>query len=107
MEEANKLFGMRLKELRQSTGFSQDQLAESADISSKYVSRIEMGKQFPSIDKLVSLSNALNIELKDLFEFDHLKGDGKELKKSLNDLLEEADEEKLRLIFKIGKAIVK
>ncbi|MDH3976647.1 MAG: helix-turn-helix domain-containing protein [Deltaproteobacteria bacterium] len=107
MKETKRLFGMRLKELRQSAGVSQDQLAESADISSKYLSRIEVGKQFPSIDKLVNLSKALNIELKDLFEFDHLKGGEKELKKSLTDLMEEAGEEKLRLIFKIGRAIVK
>ena len=107
MEEIKKLFGLRMKELRVNSGLNQDQLSERADITSKYLSRIEMGQQFPSIDTLVNLANALNVELKDLFEFAHLTGGEKDLKNTLDELAEEASEEKLRMMVKVSRAIVK
>ena len=106
MEEI-RLFGMRIKELRKVRKLSQEQLAEKADISSKYMSRIEMGQHFPSLDILTKLADSLHVELKDFFEFAHEVKDAEELKESLNELLNEADEEKLRLALKVLIAIVK
>ena len=102
-----KLFGMRIKELRTSRKLSQERLAEKAGISSKYLSRIEMGQHFPSIDILTKLANALNVELKDFFEFAHKAKNARELKRSLNDLLNEANEEKLRLVVKVLRAMLR
>lgn len=107
MKDIKVLFGIRMKELRKSRGLSQEELAERADISSKYISRIEMGQGFPSIDVLAKLANALNVELKDFFEFDHKTPNQKELKETLNTLLKEADEEKTRLLVKIARAVVR
>ncbi len=101
------LFGKRLKELRKTLGLSQDELAEKTDISSKYLSRIEMGQHFPSINTLVKLANALNVELKDFFEFAHETTSTLELKEILNSLINEADEDKLRLLVKVTRAVVK
>ena len=101
-----KLFGIRIKELRMSRKMSQDQLAEKAGISSKYLSRIEMGQHFPSIDILTKLANALNVELRDFFEFAHEAKNLRE-KKNLNNLIDEANEEKLKLAVKILRAIVR
>lgn len=92
-----KLFGMRIKELRMIRRLTQEQLAAKAGISAKYVSRIEMGQHFPSLDILIKLAGVLNVELKDFFEFTHEAKNIRELKKGLNELLNEADEEKLRL----------
>ena len=102
-----KLFGMRIKELRTSRKLSQERLAEKAGISSKYLSRIEMGQHFPSIDILTKLANVLNVELKDFFEFAHKAKNARELKRSLNDLLNEANEEKLRLVVKVLRAMLR
>ncbi|MBI5893984.1 MAG: helix-turn-helix domain-containing protein [Deltaproteobacteria bacterium] len=107
MTEAKTLFGMRMKELRKNQGLSQEQLAEKVDISSKYVSRVEMGYSFPSLDTLEKLASALNVELKDFFEFSHKTPNQKELKETLNTLLKEADEEKTRLLVKIARAVVR
>jgi len=102
-----KLFGMRIKELRTGRKLSQEQLAEKAGISSKYLSRIEMGQHFPSIDILIKLAKALNVELRDFFEFVHKVKNTRELKRSLNNLLNEANEEKLRFAVKVLRAIVR
>lgn len=107
MKEIKTLFGKRMKELRNNMGLSQNELAEKSNISSKYLSRIEMGQHFPSINTLIKLADALNVELKDFFEFAHEATSTGELRESLRDLLSEADEDKLRLLVKVTRAVVK
>lgn len=102
-----KLFGMRIKELRTIRKLSQEQLAEKAAISPKYMSRIEMGQQFPSINVITKLANALQVELKDFFEFAHEVRNTKELKEIINGLLKEMDEERLRIAVKVLRALVR
>lgn len=102
-----KLFGMRIKELRMVRKLSQEQLAKRIDISSKYMSRIEMGQHFPSLDILTKLANALNVEVKDFFEFAHEAKNAKELKETISNLLKETDEEQLRLAVKFLRALVR
>ena len=109
MTEANikTLFGLRIKELRKAKSLSQDSLAEKADISSKYVSRIEMGQHFPTINTLIKLAEVLDVELKDFFEFSHGEENPKKLKDNLKGLIKEANYDKLKLMLKVGRAIVK
>jgi transcriptional regulator with XRE-family HTH domain len=107
MKEIKILFGKRMKELRNDRGLSQNELAAKSGISSKYLSRIEVGLHFPSIDTLIKLAEALNVELKDFFEFSHKVSSNKELRETLQGLLGEADEDKLRLLVKVTRAVVK
>ncbi len=107
MKDVKRLFGMRMKELRKNRRLSQEELAEKADISSKYLSRVEMGQHFPSLDVLIKLANVLNVELKDFFEFAHEAKSSKELKEALSSLLKEAGEEKLRFLVKLIRAVVR
>lgn len=108
IKEIKILFGMRIKKLRKKQALSQEHLAEKAEISSKYLSRIEMGQHFPSFDTLIKLAKALHIELKDFFEFTHRTSNLQDLKKNLNALLNEvADEDILRLLEKLVRALLK
>ncbi len=50
------------------------------------------------MDVLLKLADALNIDIKDLFEFSHKASSQKELKETLNSLLKEAGEVRLRLV---------
>lgn len=102
-----KLFGMRIKDLRMARKLSQERLAKKADISSKYMSRIEMGQHFPSFDILTKLANVLNVDLKDFFEFTHEGKNAKELRRIISELLKDADEERLRLVVKILRGVVR
>lgn len=63
-----------------------------------------MGTSYPSMDRLEKIAAALSCELRDLFEFSHQT---KEPKKEIIALLNQADPEKLRLIYKILRAIVR
>lgn len=59
----NNEFGKRLKELRKSRGFTQQALAEKAEIDEKHLSRVENGKYFPSYATLNKLLGALGVTL--------------------------------------------
>ena len=60
-----------------------------------------------TIDILKRLADVLNIDIKDLFEFSHKAPTQKELKETLNSLLKDADEEKLRMAIKVLRAVVR
>jgi transcriptional regulator with XRE-family HTH domain len=97
--------GMRIKELRKKQLLSQEQLAEKADINSKYLSRMERGTENPTLDMLIKLSNALEVEMWEMFDFGHVAG-RKELKDAIQNFIITADEPTLRLDLKILRAVV-
>ncbi len=102
--ETKKLIGMRIKELRKSKHLSQEQLAEKADINSKYLSRMERGTENPTLDMFIKLSNALEVEMWEMFDFGHVTSK-KELKQAIQNFSRTADEPALRLALKILRAV--
>jgi transcriptional regulator with XRE-family HTH domain len=67
---ALKKFAKHLKNLRKLRGFSQQEFADMANVDKKTIQRIERGKMNPSLDTLISLSNAMEIQLKQLVDFE-------------------------------------
>lgn len=72
MQTAKELLGMRIREVRKQRGLSQERLAEKVGVDPKQISRIEGGKSAPSLDTLEAIAKHLQVEIKDLFEFQHL-----------------------------------
>ena len=70
----NQAFGKRLKVLRQTTGATQDQLAEQVGKSSETISKLERGLIYPGVDMLILLAENLNSSLDDLVGVTHSKG---------------------------------
>jgi transcriptional regulator with XRE-family HTH domain len=100
-----KLLGQRIKELRKARGLSQDRLSEKIGIDSKHLSRIEVGKNYPSLDTLQKLADALHVELKDLFDFKHqVKQD--DMRRTLCKLLNKTDDNLVRVLLKFVKEFV-
>lgn len=58
--------GKRVRHLRLRRGWSQEALAEKADLDPTYVGDIERGQRNPSYLSLVKLARALNISLPEL-----------------------------------------
>ena len=106
MKNTKQLLGSRIRELRKGQGLSQDQFSEKIGIDPKHLSRIELGKSFPYMETLEAIASALQVELKDLFDFSHLEtaeiGIGQIVK-----LLSGASQEKLRLSYKVIKSLLK
>jgi transcriptional regulator with XRE-family HTH domain len=62
-----KKLGLRVKELRASTGLSQEAFADKCGFARSYMSRVERGGANPSVDALQTLADALGMPLRDLF----------------------------------------
>ena len=59
--------GARLKQLRQERRLTQEQLAEKAGLSYKFVGEIERGTGNPSVTTLASLATALDVDAGEFF----------------------------------------
>jgi transcriptional regulator with XRE-family HTH domain len=67
-DNLRRLLSQNIKQFRIVRGFSQADLSEKANISIPFLSAIECGNKWPSPDKLMSISKALDVEVYDLFK---------------------------------------
>lgn len=63
------LVGKRVKEIRNNLGISQEELAYRAELDRTYITSVECGKRNISIVNIEKLATALNVTLKDFFDF--------------------------------------
>lgn len=70
MSKLRARFGRRLKQLRKQKDLTQEQLAESADVSVRFLSNMERGVNAPSFETLERLAEALSVSVKELFDSD-------------------------------------
>lgn len=59
-------FGRNVARFRTKVGFTQDKLAEKADLDRTYLSGIERGVRNPGIKVVIRLARALTVSLDDL-----------------------------------------
>ena len=69
--------GRTIARQRKAVGLTQAQLAEKIGVQPETISRIETGSRTPSLDLVVQLSDALSLELHDLFRL-HDRDDPKD-----------------------------
>ena len=67
--DLEKRFGAKLAYIRKSKGLSQMKLAEIIDMNFNYIGQIERGDANVTIKTIKLLANALNVEVKELFDF--------------------------------------
>lgn len=53
--------GATLREFRLQAGLSQDELADRMDISSPYISMLESGRRYPSIEMIIRIAIAVEV----------------------------------------------
>ena len=68
-QDIRKQLSNRIRELRAKRGFTQQELAEAADLDYKSIQRLEAKhpKFYPKVDTLERLAKALDTSLSDLF----------------------------------------
>ncbi len=64
-----KELGIRIRKIRELKGYSQSIIADSVDTSKKQLSRIENGQTSPSFELLQKITDALEISLNELLNF--------------------------------------
>ena len=66
MNQIVNSFGTTVRQLRESQGWSQEALAERADLNRSYIGELERGQAIPSLLTLKKLSIALGVSLSNL-----------------------------------------
>jgi len=61
--------GQRIRELRNTSDFSQEKLAFKCDLDRTYIGSVERGERNISIINLQKIATALNVELHELLNF--------------------------------------
>ena len=61
------IFAKNLREKRRKCGFTQAKLAEKAGVSTHYVAMIEVAHNYPKVEVIARLAQALGIEVYELF----------------------------------------
>ena len=95
-------FGQRLREVRANRGMTQAQLAETAQVTISYITRLESGTSAPGIDLVARFATALGTEIANLLPTNPLPDDlavlRKQAKKLFDALLQTEDRETLSLL---------
>mgnify|MGYP002800094328 CR=1 FL=1 len=100
MSSGNKVFGKRIKELRERKKLTQEKLAEKVGLDLQTISRIETGYYFKIFENLEKLADALDVTIADLFNFGHVKPK-EELIKEINKELANSSEKDVQRIHKL------
>ena len=104
--DIKRAVGKRIKIVRQRNGLTQDQFAEHVGLSPKYISGIERGVENPTMDILLRVAKALEVEPYDLFLFGESEESEKALRKGIEKMVREADREKLQLYFDVMRKVL-
>ena len=68
VQKHRRLLGEAVRKKRKEAGLSQEKLAEKAELSTVFISRIERGIESPSIDNLAKIARALGVRVRNLVE---------------------------------------
>ncbi|HCB10954.1 MAG TPA: transcriptional regulator [Cyanobacteria bacterium UBA11991] len=64
-----KSIGKRIKYIREKKNLTQEKLAEKSGLSLDYIGKIEVSINKPGLKSLIKIANALDIHIKELFNF--------------------------------------
>ena len=65
-EKLKRNIGQAIRYYRKKKGLSQYKLAELTNLSTSYISEIETAKKIPSMETLINIANALEVDIWDL-----------------------------------------
>ncbi len=77
-----------------------------ANYSSNHIAKLESAGTKPSFDLLVDIANTLNVELKDLFDFDSINTI-EYIKNNLAHTIRTTDDKIIRFLFKFKNSLLK
>ena len=105
MTDTKKQIGARIKALRKQAGLTQEQLAERVGLDTRHLSRLEVGRHFPSLDSLEKIAAALNVPLVEFFRFPDQEGLDT-LREYLANFAENGSESQIRLAVKVISLVI-
>lgn len=98
-----ELLGLKVKEFRKQKKFTQEQLSEMVGVDNGYISKLEVGQNFPSLKTLEKIAKALGVELYELFHYTDIKD--KNFKDEIIKIYEKLNKEKQFVLYRVAKAM--
>ena len=108
MSDIEKRIGGKITEIRREKKLTQAGLAEMVNLSVESISRMERGVSFPSLKTVERISGALDVSLKDFFDFEEHQARDQSFEREiskLNAFLRNLSENEIYLIHKILKVV--
>lgn len=100
MKTLKQKFGARLQKIRKSKGMTQEMLAEKLNWDAPNISNIERGKYFVTAETLNNIAQALNVEIRELFDFEYMKHRDV-MENAIKSYVEKCDDAKLEFLTKV------
>jgi transcriptional regulator with XRE-family HTH domain len=98
-----KDLGLKIKEIRKAKKITQEKLAELIDVDFGYISKLEVGQNFPSIQTLSKIADVLNVDISEFFLFLDLNKIN--INEEIRNMLEVFPKEKQVFVYKFMKSI--
>jgi len=98
------LLGRRIRSLRNTRGWTQEQLGAEAGINYKFLGEIERGQQNPSFNVLIKIADALGVDLMELFRLESEISDRKEIEKRIRQIVKALPNEELSRVLLLLRA---
>lgn len=102
--QTKELLGLKIKELRKQKKLTQEQLAEKLNLDAGYISKLEVGRNFPTIGTLEKIANVLNVELYELFQFS--VGKDLDFKSEITNIYDSLNKEKQYTLYRVAKDLL-
>ena len=98
--------GERLRAYRTQRGWSQEEMAERADLHTTYIGQLERGEKNATIESISKVAAALNISLSKLFENISLAPSEKDIPSRCYDLIQKQPLRDQKLLLDILDAVI-
>ena len=102
MKDNKYQIGQKFKEIRKKSGLTQENFSEKICIEPSYLSNIENGKSYPSMQTVLNVMDKFGISPDEFFNFEYLVKDA-ELEEKIVDIIKRQPYERKQLMYKIIK----
>ena len=102
--QTSELLGLKIKEIRKQRHITQEKLAEMVDLDIGYISKLEVGRNFPKIGTLEKIANSLNVELAELFQF--TKQNDIDLRAEIINIYDKLNKEKQYTLYRVARDLL-
>ncbi len=98
-----ELLGLKIKEIRKQRKLTQEKLSELVGVDNGYISKLEIGQNFPTIGTLEKIANVLEVELSVLFQFTDAKDI--DFKSEIIRIDDSLNKDKQLTLYKVAKSL--
>ena len=102
-----KKLGLKIKEYRKRKKLPREQLSELIGLDSGYLSKLEVGQNFPTLGTLEKIAKILDVELYELFRFTQVAKDSeKDFVAEIVEIYSKLNKEKQYTLYRVAKDLL-